>query len=188
VPLVVWTSRSGLGEQLRGRGLMLTPEESLVPAVLQRAWVHAQGAVRTPDWRDAFQDPWLFDVVRSAMGPRNTAWGSRGKARRLLLRGLLAEHDTQRLSAADRMRLLSEPQNFIRLRDQLAAHERQAPRGWAHSATPAHVHTPLVLHPQPVAGGFWNLGPGANREAPAIELPLGRLPASAGHAPTMANA
>jgi membrane glycosyltransferase len=66
------------------------------------------------------------------MGPRNTGWGSRGKERRLLVKGLLADQDTERLSKADRMRLLSEPQTIVRLRDQLAAnaslvrHERRA--------------------------------------------------------------
>ena len=54
------------------------------------------------------------------MGPRNTAWGARGRARRRLLSGLV-EQDAQRLSAADRMRLLSEPQSIVYLRDQFAA-------------------------------------------------------------------
>jgi membrane glycosyltransferase len=189
VPLIVWTSRSNLGQQLRARRLMLTPEEFLVPAVLQRAWAHAQRSAPAPvtDWRDALTDPWLFDVVRSAMGARNTAWGSRGKARRLLMRGLLVERDTERLSAADRMRLLSEPQNIVRLRDQLAAHARLSPRYWAHGTEVAHSRTPM-LQPNGARPPLWNLSPEASREA-SLDVPIGHLPtAGALHAPAMANA
>ncbi|SHL98587.1 membrane glycosyltransferase [Rhizobacter sp. OV335] len=121
VPLVVLTSRSGLGQRLLANKLLLTPEEHSAPTVLRRAWAHARRAAPVRQFRDALNDPWLFDVVRGAMGPRNTSWGSRGKARRLLVKGLLAQHDTERLSKADRMRLLSEPQTIVRLRDQLAA-------------------------------------------------------------------
>jgi membrane glycosyltransferase len=121
VPLVVLTSRSGLGKRLLASKLLLTPEEHSAPTVLRRAWAHARRAAPVRQFRDALSDPWLFDVVRGAMGPRNTGWGSRGKARRLLVKGLLADQDTERLSKADRMRLLSEPQTIVRLRDQLAA-------------------------------------------------------------------
>ena len=41
VPLVVMTSRSRLGQQLRARRLLVTPEEHSVPAVLNLAWEHA---------------------------------------------------------------------------------------------------------------------------------------------------
>jgi membrane glycosyltransferase len=75
-------------------------------------------------------DPWLFDVVRSAMGMRNTNWGTRGQARRRLVSGLM---DTARLSNPERMRLLSEPQSMVRLRDQLAAGEN-----WIKQAMPIH--------------------------------------------------
>jgi hypothetical protein len=77
-----------------------------------------------------FNDPWLFDVVRSAMGPRNTNWGVRGKARRLMTHGLLADQDTERLTPAERMRLLSEPQSIVRVRDQLAANANQMRGTW----------------------------------------------------------
>jgi membrane glycosyltransferase len=120
VPLIVLTSRAGLGQRLLVRHLLTTPEEHSAPRVLRQAWALARRAAPAPDWQDAVTDPWLFDVVRSAMGPRNTAWGSRGRARRRLLSGLV-EQDAQRLTAADRMRLLSEPQSIVYLRDQLAA-------------------------------------------------------------------
>ena len=41
VPLVVMTSRSHLGQRLRARHLLVTPEEHSVPPVLNLAWEHA---------------------------------------------------------------------------------------------------------------------------------------------------
>jgi membrane glycosyltransferase len=134
VPLVVLTSRSGLGKRLLASKLLLTPEEHSAPTVLRRAWAHARRAAPLRQFRDALSDPWLFDVVRGAMGPRNTGWGSRGKARRLLVRGLLVDQDTERLSASDRMRLLSEPQSIVRVRDQLAANANLMRANWSDEA------------------------------------------------------
>jgi len=116
----VLTSRAALGQRLLARHLLMTPEEHAAPRVLRQAWSLARRPAPAPAWHEAVTDPWLFDVVRSAMGPRNTAWGARGRARRRLLSGLV-EQDAQRLSAADRMRLLSEPQSIVYLRDQFAA-------------------------------------------------------------------
>ena len=130
VPLIVYTSRSALGQRLLANRLLLTPEEHSAPHVLRRAWAHARRAAPRLQWRDTLTDPWLFDVVRAAMGPRNTTWGSRGKARRLMVRGLLVDQDTERLSPADRMRLLSEPQSIVRVRDQLAANANLVRGSW----------------------------------------------------------
>jgi len=121
IPLAVVTGRASIGQRLLAGGLLLTPEEQGAPGVLQRAWGYAYRVVPARGWHDAIDDPWLFEVVRSAMGRRNTSWGSRGKARRRMLHGLLHNDDTARLSATDRMRLLSEPQSMVRLRDQLAS-------------------------------------------------------------------
>jgi len=130
VPLTVLTSRSALGQRLLASRLLLIPEEHSAPAVLRRAWHHARRANPAPQWRDTLTDPWLFDVVRHAMGPRNTSWGSRGQARRLMMRGLVVDQDTERLSASDRMRLLSEPQSIVRVRDQLAANANHLRGSW----------------------------------------------------------
>ncbi|MGY4827526.1 glucans biosynthesis glucosyltransferase MdoH [Sphaerotilaceae bacterium SBD11-9] len=131
VPLTVLTSRSALGQRLLASRLLLTPEEHSAPHVLRRAWAHARQAAPAMQWRDTLTDPWLFEVVRAAMGPRNTSWGSRGKARRLMVRGLLVDQDAERLSAVDRMRLLSEPQSIVRVRDQLAANANRMRGSWA---------------------------------------------------------
>jgi membrane glycosyltransferase len=134
VPLAVLTSRSALGQRLLANRLLVTPEEHSAPRVLRRAWAHARRAAPAPQWHDTLTDPWLFDVVRAAMGPRNTSWGSRGKARRLMLSGLLVDQGTERLSAADRMRLLSEPQSIVRVRDQLAANTHLMRGSWSDAA------------------------------------------------------
>ncbi|MCR5885288.1 glucans biosynthesis glucosyltransferase MdoH [Rhizobacter sp. J219] len=130
VPLAVLTSRSGLGQRLLANRLLLIPEEHSAPQVLRRAWAYARRAHPTPQWRDALTDPWLFEVVRGAMGPRNTSWGSRGKARKLMFSSLLANQDAEQLSAEHRMRLLSEPQSIVRVRDQLAANANQMRASW----------------------------------------------------------
>ena len=149
IPLAVLTGRATIGERLLAVGLLRTPEEHRSPAVLQQAWAHARQAAPAPAWRDFLSDPALFDIARAAMGPRNTAWGSRGHARRLLMRGMVGFPDTERLTAGERLRLLSEPQSLIRLRDQLAAHERFAPRRRASDWHGDHAQRPA---PQPAHG------------------------------------
>jgi membrane glycosyltransferase len=134
VPLTVLSSRNQLGERVRKCQLLLTPEESWSPAVLRQAWHYVGLSAPARDWHHAVTDPWLFDVVRSAMGSRNTSWGSRGHARKHLVRGLQVAQDTERLSNAERMRLLSEPQSIVRLRDQLASNG-----SWVHRAWPERV-------------------------------------------------
>ncbi len=43
IPVTVLTSQTGLGAALKAQGYLLIPEESRSPAVLRRAWLHAQG-------------------------------------------------------------------------------------------------------------------------------------------------
>jgi membrane glycosyltransferase len=129
VPVTVWTSRESLGRRALASHLLMTPEEHHAPRVLRHAWHFARRAAPALDWHDAITDPWLFEVVRHAMGPRNTAWGSRGRVRRLLVRGLV-DQDTDRLSRADRLRLLAEPQSIVALRDQIAANTSPMAARW----------------------------------------------------------
>jgi len=136
VPLAVLTSRAGLGEQVRQLGLLVTPEETRTPTVLRKAASYAsQNArqhARFAHWRDALDNPWLFDVVQKAMGSRSTMWGQRGRARRLLVGRLRTGHDVDSLSVGNQMRLLSEPQHLVRLRDQLMA-QAEPPHSVHHS-------------------------------------------------------
>ncbi len=131
MPIVVWTSRADLGEKVRGWKLLLVPEETWTPAVLRQSAAYAAQSTAAPmRWNDVVTDPWLFEVVRAAMGPRNTSWGSRGKARRLMVQRVLVAQDAENLPPVDRMHLLSEPQSMVRLRDQLAANASLMPAGW----------------------------------------------------------
>ena len=132
MPIVVWTSRADLGERIRDWKLLLVPEEIWAPAVLRQAWAYAKQSDGGPTlWNDIVTNPWLFEVVRAAMGPRNTSWGSRGKARRLMVQRVLVAQDAENLPPVDRMHLLSEPQSMVRLRDQLAANATLMPAGWS---------------------------------------------------------
>jgi membrane glycosyltransferase len=120
-PLAVFTSRVRPGERLRALGVLVTPEESRTPSVLRQAWAHAKQTPPAPRWPDVVTDPWLFEVVRQSMGPRNTVTGVRGLARRRLVQRVLQEQDADTVSPAERMRLMSEPQHIAHLRDRLAA-------------------------------------------------------------------
>ena len=135
VPLAVLTSRAVLGERVRRLGLLVIPEETRTPTVLREAASYARQNARQQsrhaNWRDALDNPWLFDVVQKAMGPRSTMWGQRGRARRQLVGRLRAAHDIDSLSVSDQMRLLSEPQHLVRLRDQLVAQAEPAHAAWA---------------------------------------------------------
>lgn len=135
VPLAVLTSRAGLGERVRQLGLLVTPEESRTPTVLREAASYARQNARQQgqfsQWREALDNPWLFDVVQKAMGTRHTMWGERGRARRQLVGRLRAAHDLDSLGVSDQMRLLSEPQHLVRLRDQLLAQAEPAHATWS---------------------------------------------------------
>ncbi len=119
VPMAVFTSDTRFGERLRGASVLATPEETWTPAVLRRAWAYASQSAPARRWHQAVSDPWLFNVVRAAMGPRNTVRGLRGRASGQLVQRMLAAG--ARVTPADRMRVLSEPQTISRLQAELAA-------------------------------------------------------------------
>lgn len=125
IPLAVATSHAGLGERLRAKEWLTTPEESVTPTVLRHAWTYARRASPPPKWHEVVSNPWLFDVVRAAMGPRNTASGSRGRVRREWLRRVAREKDQLvTLPPVDRMRLLSEPQTIADFQYEISANAR----------------------------------------------------------------
>lgn len=146
VPLAVLTSRAALGEQVRAAGWLVTPEETRMPTVLREAASHALQYSRRPDsvanWQAVLTHPWLFEVVQKAMGARHTMWGQRARTRRQMVSRLRAPHDIDSLSPADQMRLLSEPQHLVRLRDQWLAQAETA-----HPVWPRSQQTPLSLRP-----------------------------------------
>ena len=156
-PLAVLTSRATLGERVQQLGLLVTPEETRTPTVLRAAAryavLHSTGSARpyerqqgrSASWCDAINDPWLFEVVQKAMGPRNTMWGQRGRARRQWVGRLRAPHDIDSLSASDQMRLLSEPEHLVQLRDQLMAQAEPAHATWG-----VTIATPMPAPARPL--------------------------------------
>ena len=132
IPLSVLTSRVGFGQRVRARQLLVTPEEVQAPAVLVQAWALAERASPAPAWNDVVANPWLFDVVRKAMGVRNTVRGSRGRERLRLVERVINGANAEALTPSERMRLLSEPQTIVRLRDELAANSAFGADALAH--------------------------------------------------------
>lgn len=137
-PLMVWGSRTDLGRALRRRELLLTPEESWAPAILRRAAAEAELAGPQPGWAHLWQDAALADTVAQAMGRRHTLHGTRGRQRRALLQHVAARQtheprngeapdaagdrvwaDARAISPRQRLRLLSEPQHLLALRQLL---------------------------------------------------------------------
>lgn len=145
-PLMVWGSRTDLGQALRERELLLIPEESWAPAVLRRTAAEAELAGRQPGWADLLGDAALADTVAQAMGQRHTLHGVRGRDRRGLLQHVAArrahvasggegadasgEHtwcDLCAISPRQRLRLLSEPQHLLALRQLLQPSRSRQP-------------------------------------------------------------
>jgi membrane glycosyltransferase len=114
IPLIVLTSRSGVGKRVRAAGLLLIPEESVTPSVLHRAWHYARLPSRQVGWADMLGDSWLCALVGAAMGTRSTSHGLRGQRRRECVAQLSAGGAL--LTPADRMLFLSEPSSLEHLR------------------------------------------------------------------------
>jgi membrane glycosyltransferase len=139
VPLSAWSSRVAPGVRARARGLLLTPEETAPPPEIldvQRD-VAAAEAARAADGRDGFVravvDP-LHNAVHCALigGGRSFAPALRSVHAALVERALAAGPEA--LAAADRIRLLRDPEALLRLHRsvwELADHERAARWGLA---------------------------------------------------------
>jgi membrane glycosyltransferase len=130
IPLTVLTSRVALGEKLRGNGWLLIPEESWAPSVLRHAWAYARRDTVLPGWAELLNgDLRLFDVVRAAMGPRDTARGLRGHRRLQQVRQVSRRGTADTLTASERMRYLSEPSSLQWLRRATSGTRMQQQHG-----------------------------------------------------------
>ncbi|MDB6001823.1 MAG: glucans biosynthesis glucosyltransferase, partial [Rhizobacter sp.] len=110
IPMSVVTSRADVGEWMMKHKWLTTPEEVWAPAVLRQAWAETARQVTEPRWLDVLTDSRLAQVVREAMGRRDTSRGLRGEVRqRNLERVVERPEGIGSLTAAERMRLLSEP-------------------------------------------------------------------------------
>ncbi|MFT4174526.1 MAG: glucans biosynthesis glucosyltransferase MdoH [Rhodocyclaceae bacterium] len=108
VPVTVLTSKVEWGRRLRAHHTLVIPEESSVPAVLRRAEA-CVADVPTPAWHEVLGDTGLREVVRHALGRRDTSRGLRGQHRRQYVRALPAGKVLESMAAESRMRVLSEP-------------------------------------------------------------------------------
>jgi membrane glycosyltransferase len=133
IPLSVLTSRVRIGRALRRRGLMLTPEESQEPRVLQQAR-HAAAevvAAGTASLQTAAVDPVTHARVVAALPARPAAVGDKGAAAARLLERALADGPTA-LAPRDRLRLLSSRASLASLHREVLA--QRAHPGWTEGA------------------------------------------------------
>jgi membrane glycosyltransferase len=133
IPLSVLTSRTRIGSALRQRGLMLTPEESCEPRVLQEAR-HAAAqvvAAGTATLQAAAVDPVTHARVIAALPARPDALGDKAVAAARLLERAVRDGPSA-LSPGERLRLLSSRAALASLHREVLA--QRAHPGWAEGA------------------------------------------------------
>jgi len=131
IPLSVLTSRVGIGRALRERGLMLTPEETSEPRVLQEARHAAAEVVAAGDAsvQRAVVDRSMHARVLAALPQRRPAAGDKaGAEARLLDRAIRGGPST--LDVSDRLRLLSSRSALAFLHREVLA--QRAHPDWTH--------------------------------------------------------
>jgi len=129
IPLSVLSSRTGTGRWLRARGLMLTPEESREPRVLQAARrASAEVARSLASFRATIVDPEVHGGVVAALPRRAAPHGERGASESRLVERALADGPAV-LAAGARLRLLSSASALATLRREVLAH-RAHPDWW----------------------------------------------------------
>jgi membrane glycosyltransferase len=129
IPLSVLSSRARIGRWLRARGLMLTPEESREPRVLQAARSASTEVARAlASFRAAIVEPTMHAGVVAALPTRAASSGAKGAAESLLVAHALADGPAA-LAAVDRLRLLSSATALTTLRREVLAH-RAHPDWW----------------------------------------------------------
>ena len=138
IPLSVWGSRVAAGRALRRRGLLLTPEEVRLPAVLAEAAAVASAvAQRRVSFRDAVVSVPVQARVGSALPSRAPSAGEKGAAMTACVERALVDGPAA-IDASSRLRLLSDAAALARLQSEIAAH-RAHPDWWLESAGPAGV-------------------------------------------------
>ncbi len=135
-PMAVWTSRRGPGLWLRRHGVLVTPEELRMPAVLVAAERYAAEAGSDASFRDAVLDPVVHRRVIAATPSVPEPHGDKALLLDALVQRAIAEGPAA-LSDAERLRLLSQ-------RHALAALRRGAVQGSSHPGwRPEHSALPL---------------------------------------------
>ena len=164
IPLSVWGSRVAAGRALRRRGLLLSPEETRLPAVLAEAALAAAGvAKRRVSFRDAVVSVPTQALVAAALPMRKAPTGLKGQAMAARVERALIDGPAA-IDAPSRLQLISDATAMARLQAEIAAH-RAHPDWWREAAGP----TPSVAAAEP-AGAVASAG--APVAAATAALPL----------------
>jgi membrane glycosyltransferase len=118
IPISMYTSRVSLGRRLGESGIFLTPEETSVPAELAEAAMTLRRRRRYSGFIEAVVDP-QTNALMCAMRPTRMRQPSAVDAQRLELVQRARREGPQRLSASERMRLLSDPLALSRLHGEI---------------------------------------------------------------------
>ncbi|HEY4958774.1 MAG TPA: glucans biosynthesis glucosyltransferase MdoH, partial [Caldimonas sp.] len=141
IPLSVLTSRVAAGRLLRARGLMLTPEESRVPRVLQAARRASTALAGEPtSFRQAIVDAEVHARVVAALPVRALRGGAKAGAESRRVERALVDRPAM-LAAGDRLRLLTSASALATMRGEVLAH--RAHPGWWQDAGAAATAEPV---------------------------------------------
>ncbi|HEX2541594.1 MAG TPA: glucans biosynthesis glucosyltransferase MdoH [Caldimonas sp.] len=150
--LSVWGSRREVGLALKKRSLLLTPDETRVPPVLDDAAGEAARAdAELATFRRAVGDARTLERVLGALPARPVAIGAKGVAEAARVERALREGPAA-LSDDDRLRLLSSAPALRHLHDQVRVHHAH-PEWWNAADVPgseAPSAEPLRSHPEHV--------------------------------------
>ncbi len=125
--LSAWGSRADVGRALRRRGLLLTPEEVRIPAVLEAAArASREVSARLASFKGTIVHEGQGDRCLRAMPARSPS-GAKAMAEALLVERALRD-GPQALTRDDRLRMLSSRGALARLRVEVQAHH--AHPGW----------------------------------------------------------
>ena len=132
--LSVWGSRARVGRALRARGLLLTPDESRVPAVLQRAEREADRTETDLATFDrAVVEARTLERMLCALPTRPPAVGAKAAAEAARVDRALTDGPSA-LTVDDRLRLLSSAPSLQRLHAEVKA-RRAHPDWWVVAET-----------------------------------------------------
>ena len=148
IPMSVWGSRVAAGRALRRHGLLLTPEEVRVPAILANADRETRAvAARLASFRSTIVDAGMHARVVGALPSQAAPGGRKGAAEAALVEHALRDGPAA-LTPKQMLWLVSSRAALGHLRDAVLAH-RAHPGWWM--APDAATHGDGVASPDPVA-------------------------------------
>ena len=146
IPLSTWGSRASVGRWLARRRLLMTPEETRVPAILRAAAAASADVEATSHaFAGALADPERLGLVCAALPDRPPASGAKADAESKRIERALADGPAA-CSSADRLRLLSSRGALLQLQRAVLAHQAH-PDWWT---APAVAGEDDEARPHPV--------------------------------------